>query len=247
MRFIPALVSIALFVTCQNARAHEAQSYIGMQDTSLTRGLHQLPISAYFQAEAGDSLSLRLGCDPRTLHLSGVERTGASIRVGGWSSEGDSVLRIGFVLEQAMTVETEILRLAIDVLNSSDSISLLRVLGCEKNGVALSPLSTRDASIRVFNAPPVVLKETEFIGAAFPSASAMPSFSCHISVQGDVVFRVYDVGGRALIEERMQDVRPGSFVFQFSSPLFATLCDGMYTVSMETAAGSYSSPCIILH
>ncbi len=247
MRFISALVTIVLFAMCSTAHAFNGHSSIKLPDTSLTRGYHSLPILALIDAQPGDSIALSMACDPRAMNVAGIARTANHIRLCGWSLEGDGTIYLGFVVEREVVSETEILAINIDVLNNDDSVTTLNVLNVRKNGIELSPLSTSNATIRIVNATPIVLKEAEYIGPAFPSASALPSFTCHVSVRGDVVFRVFDVGGRALIEERIQDVQPGSFVFQFSSALFPTLCDGMYTVSMETVAGQYSSPCIILH
>ncbi|MFM8178050.1 MAG: hypothetical protein ACKOAG_02555 [Candidatus Kapaibacterium sp.] len=227
-----------------------AQEGVTVRDTSLFRGKNILPVDVRLNVSPGDTLSLHLAFDPRLIEMTGVTAGISVCDVRRWSvmreSEMRSVASIEVVLRGGGTADGEILRCGMDVLSGPDTITVIEPLPLRRNGDTVRGLALTPGRVRILNSTPIILQETEYLGPAYPSASRTPVFSFRTTTPSDLTFTVFDAGGHARIVERLAAVPAGRGTYECGSPLFPTLCAGMYLLRMETVRGAYWTSFIVL-
>lgn len=227
-----------------------SQNSMTVRDTALFRGRNTIPVYGMWSVQKGDALTIDVAFDPRFLSIDSVTAVDSVLSTTSWSATGAgstrAVLRVSVVVNKVVDAERDLLRCVVDVLNGPDTTSYLELLRVERNGKVDSSFALNSSRISIKNSTPIVLKESEFLGPAYPSASRTPVFKYRTIATADVTFTMFDAGGHARIVEQLVAVSAGNHTYECGSPLYSTLCAGLYLLRMETVRGDYWTSFIVL-
>lgn len=251
--YLPVMILFRAFVflvVTIHGVAVVSQNSMTVRDTALFRGRNTIPVYGTWSVQTGDALTLDLAFDPRFLSIDSVTAVDSVLSTTGWSVAGAgftrAVLRVNVVVNMAVNAERNLLRCVVDVLNGPDTTSYLEILRVERNGKVDSSFALNSGRISIKNFTPIVLKESEFLGPAYPSASRTPVFKYRTIAASDVTFTMFDAGGHARIVEQLVAVPAGNHTYECGSSLYSTLCAGLYLLRMETMRGDYWTSFIVL-
>lgn len=250
--YLPSMIAarVIFFLLMIIGTSGFAQTSVTVRDTGMVRGKNVLPVYVVSGVAKDDTLTVHIAFDPRLIEVGYVVTGNSGCDVRAWKVMNESAQRsvamVEVVVRDDSAARGEMLRCGIDVLSGPDTVTIVEPVVYRRNGRAEADVTMRSGRISIRNSDPIILQETEYLGPAYPSASRTPVFAFRTSVVADLTFTIFDAGGHARIVEQVPAVPAGRGTYVCASPLFPTLCAGMYVLRMESARGEFWTPFIVL-